>query len=98
MKPLTDRQHMLLDAIITYLRAHDSYPTIRELGAAMEINSTNGVSDHLKALAKKGYIERGADQARAIRVLRDTSGRPFLSRAELEAEVERLRALAGVGA
>lgn len=98
MKKLTDRQHMLLDAIIRHLRAHDTYPTIRELGAAMEITSTNGVSDHLKALARKGYLERGASEARAIRVLYDCDGRPFPTRAELEREVERLRLCAGVGA
>ena len=33
-------------------------PTLREIGEHMGIRSTNGVNDHLKALEKKGYLER----------------------------------------
>lgn len=33
-------------------------PSYREIGDAMGIRSTNGVSDHIKALIRKGYLER----------------------------------------
>jgi SOS-response transcriptional repressor LexA len=93
MKPLTDRQRMMLDAIIGYLREHDGYPSFRELMDIMEISSTNAIGEHLNALAKKGYLERSCYESRSIRVLCDADGRPFPTRRELEAEVERLRAL-----
>jgi len=45
-------------------------PTYREIGAALGIGSTNGVSDHIKALVRKGYLERrggrGAPRALSI--------------------------------
>ncbi|MCA9522077.1 MAG: transcriptional repressor LexA, partial [Myxococcales bacterium] len=42
-------------------------PTIREIGAHMGIGSTNGVSDHLKALERKGYLERDLLKSRALK-------------------------------
>lgn len=93
MKPLTERQRMMLDAIIRHLREHDTYPSFREMMEAMEIGSTNAIGEHLNALAKKGYVERGFAEARSIRVLYDADGKPFPTRRELEAEVQRLRAL-----
>ena len=32
----------------------------------MDIRSTNGVNDHLKALERKGYLLRGEQQSRAL--------------------------------
>lgn len=36
--------------------------------------STNGVGDHLKALERKGYIQRDASLSRSIVVLRNAEG------------------------
>src|SRR5205823_12275201 len=44
-------------------------PTLREIGEHMGIRSTNGVNDHLKALEKKGYLEREDLKSRALRPL-----------------------------
>ena len=41
-------------------------PTIREIGEEMDIRSTNGVNDHLKALERKGYLTRGEQQSRSL--------------------------------
>jgi repressor LexA len=38
-------------------------PSIHEIGRQFKIASTNGVSDHLKALEKKGYIRRVGKRA-----------------------------------
>lgn len=70
MHDLTDRQREML----TYLRAEIEQtglcPSYREIGAALGINSTNGVSDHIKALERKGYIERvgNTGASRSIRL------------------------------
>ena len=32
----------------------------------MDIRSTNGVNDHLKALERKGYLTRGEQQSRSL--------------------------------
>ena len=56
VKPLTKRQRECLDYIVEYLREHYCQPTIREMCIHMGIASTNGVNDHLRRLAIKGYI------------------------------------------
>lgn len=79
MKGLTDRQRQLLQYIEDHLRIHGFPPSIREMAEHMDIRSTNGVNDHLKALEKKGYIQRGSGlKSRAISLLsraRRTSAR-----------------------
>jgi len=39
---------------------------VRELCDAIGIRSTNGVTDHLQALTRKGYLTRTAGKARGI--------------------------------
>ena len=52
MKGLTRRQQEILDYISTSIQGRGYPPTIREIGKHMGIRSTNGVNDHLKALAR----------------------------------------------
>ena len=66
-EPLTDRQQKVLDYIASSIENRGYPPTLREIGGHMGIRSTNGVNDHLKALEKKGYLEREALQSRALR-------------------------------
>lgn len=61
MDELSPRQRAILDFIVSTLDQRGVAPTYREIGAALGIGSTNGVSDHIKALVKKGYLERAAD-------------------------------------
>jgi repressor LexA len=78
MKGLTDRQQRVLDYIVDRVRETGYPPTIREIGTALDIRSTNGVNDHLKALERKGYIERDESKSRAIQLradLRPSTGR-----------------------
>lgn len=66
MEELTDRQRAILQFITEHILAERFPPTIREIGVAMGIRSTNGVNDHLKALERKGYLSRGEMKSRAI--------------------------------
>lgn len=67
-KALTARQREVLDFITLYIGENGYPPTIREIGAQMNIRSTNGVNDHLKALEKKGYIIKDDLKSRALRL------------------------------
>jgi len=66
-EPLTDRQKAVLDFISRSIESRGYPPTLREIGEHMGIRSTNGVNDHLKALEKKGYLEREDLKSRALR-------------------------------
>jgi repressor LexA len=41
-------------------------PTVREIGEILDIKSPNGVMCHLRALERKGMINRAANKSRAI--------------------------------
>lgn len=71
---LTDRQKMILDFIADNLKTRGFPPTLREIGEAFHIRSTNGVNDHLRALERKGFIVRDEMRARGIRVVGMSTG------------------------
>jgi repressor LexA len=73
---LTSRQKEIYDYLLRTIREKGYAPSIPEIGRQFKIASTNGVSDHLKALEKKGYIRRVGK--RAIEVL-TALGRPALN-------------------
>jgi hypothetical protein len=59
-RPLTERQRDILGFIMGRCQIGDP-PTMRQIGERFGIASTNGVSDHLKSLARKGaLIKTGA--------------------------------------
>lgn len=66
---LTERQREILDYIRRYITDNGYPPTVREIGSAFGIRSTNGVADHLKSLERKGYLARGSLKSRALRPL-----------------------------
>lgn len=88
---LSERQRDTLAYILRHIEQFDAYPTIREIGDALEISSTNGVQDHLNALARKGYLLLSEGQARGLRVLYDLDKRPFHSRTVLAGLLEQAR-------
>jgi repressor LexA len=73
---LTARQKEIYDFLLKTIREKGYAPSIPEIGVKFKIVSTNGVSDHLKALEKKGYIRRVGK--RAIEVL-SMLGKPMLT-------------------
>ncbi|MEM6366429.1 MAG: transcriptional repressor LexA [Planctomycetota bacterium] len=63
---LTDRQRAVYDLIQQLIRSRGYGPTVREIGEQFGIKSPNGVMCHLRALEKKGLINRRANKSRAI--------------------------------
>jgi repressor LexA len=66
MTGLTDRQLEVLRFIARQIEDAGYPPTIREIGEALDIRSTNGVNDHLKALERKGFLTRDPSKSRAL--------------------------------
>ncbi len=67
-KQLTKRQHAVLETIRGWIRQRGYPPTIRELGKLLGIRSLRGVTTHLDAIAKKGFLKR-EPRARSISLL-----------------------------
>jgi repressor LexA len=76
MDELTDRQKEILRFIARTTEERGFPPTIREIGGEFSIKSTNGVNDHLKALERKGYLNRGEQKSRSL--VPTASGRVLL--------------------
>lgn len=66
---LTDLERRILDYMVHYLRTNTYQPSIREIGEKFDIKSTKTVSEHLGALAEKGYLERDPSRSRGVRIL-----------------------------
>src|ERR1044072_5690883 len=97
---LTSRQKEFYDFLLKTIREKGFAPSIHEIGRRFKIASTNGVSDHLKALEKKGYVRRVGKRAlevvntlgksaltpmREVPVLgRVPAGKPFVSEENIE--------------
>lgn len=67
---LTPRQYAVLRFLFRSTVERGIAPTLREIGDALGFTSTNAASDHLKALARKGYISRHPAISRGIAVTR----------------------------
>ena len=74
MQKLTERQEMVLGYIQTSIIDRGYPPTLREIGNHMGIRSTNGVNDHLRALERKGYLQREDMKSRALRPIVPANG------------------------
>lgn len=68
---LTDKQERILGFIMDYVNEHGYPPSIREIGNAFHITSLRGVTVHLDALERKGYIKR-MSTSRSITVIGKT--------------------------
>lgn len=69
LPPPSEIERSILDYIESYLRRHTYQPSVREIGARFGIKSTKTVSEHLKALAAKGYLERDSPRSRGARIV-----------------------------
>jgi repressor LexA len=80
LSSLTPKQQQIYEFIRNYIQDKGYPPAIRDIGKHFEIVSPNGVMCHLKALQKKGFIQRdvkSAEQggkARSITIPGVTSG------------------------
>ena len=69
MDDLSKRQREVLEFIRQTIMLNKLPPSYREIGDALHICSTNGVSDHIKALIKKGYLEKPSGKGNSARGL-----------------------------
>jgi repressor LexA len=92
---LTPRQQNILDFVAEFQGEHGFPPSIREIGEFFGIKSTNGVSDHLRALEKKGFLNRSGNLSRCLQVVRDEEDPRPTTRRPLPGET--LRAVAPTG-
>lgn len=94
---LTPRQRKVYDSIVQAISDNGYPPTLREIGSTLGIKSTNGVSDHIKALQRKGYLKKGDLRARALTPLVDdvdesgpTQAIPLVGRVAAGAPIPRV--------
>lgn len=97
MPEISEKARMVLD----YLTKRESSipPSVREIGAALQIRSTSSVHKYLTELAAAGYIEKGNKMNRAISLPNQggnmqvpllgvvTAGQPILAVEEIEGYV-----------
>ena len=75
-RTLTDRQEEVYEFIRRRSEETRFPPTVREIGEAFHISSTNGVRSILGALIKKGYIRRSPRLSRGIELLEQNPTAP----------------------
>ena len=68
MREMTDRQREVLDFIRTFGERHGVPPTVREIGERFGFTA-RAAFDHLRALERKGMLERRVTGKRASRTL-----------------------------
>ncbi|OKY26657.1 MULTISPECIES: transcriptional repressor LexA [Thalassotalea] len=82
-KPLTNRQEQIFDLIKEKISETGMPPTRAEIATFFGFKSANAAEEHLKALAKKGYIEMLPGTSRGIRLADDfveEQGLPLIGR------------------
>lgn len=69
MEKLTIKQEKVLDALKKYIAENGYPPTVRELCAMTNLNSTATIHVHLDHLAEKKYIKKAKEKNRTIELL-----------------------------
>ncbi|WP_298635478.1 transcriptional repressor LexA [uncultured Umboniibacter sp.] len=69
MVKLTKRQQDVLDVLAKHIADTGLPPTRAEIAAELGFKSANAAEEHLKALARKGAIEKIAGTSRGLRIL-----------------------------
>ena len=68
-QPLTKRQQKIFDYVMVFREQHGYCVSVREIMQKFGISSPNGVTCHLAALRRKGWVTWEAHQARTIRAV-----------------------------
>jgi len=76
MPELTRRQRSIYEFIVRQVRREGIPPTLMEIAKAFGLSSAAGISDHLKAIERKGYIRRRPGASRGIELAREASPNP----------------------
>jgi len=96
VEQLSPRQRDVFDFLLSSIEQRGVVPSYREVGAALGIPSTNAVSDHIKALIRKGYVERVGEpgRPRSLRLTSESTG--FVEHSDITAVPVLGRIAAGV--
>jgi repressor LexA len=76
---LTERQQQILEFIREFQQARGISPSRAEIQDHFGFASPNAVADHLKALERKGALQRDANTARALVLTGQLRDRPVIS-------------------
>ena len=80
-RSLTPRQEEILELIKSCISESGMPPTRAEIARALGFGSVNAAVDHLKALAKKGFVELLPGSSRGIRLIEPlVTGLPLIGR------------------
>lgn len=69
MEKLTDRQNQILDTIKRFIAKNGYPPTVREIGAELNLSSPATTHFHLNRLESKGYIKKDKSKNRTLELL-----------------------------
>lgn len=68
MTALTRKQQQILDFILKWQRTEGATPTFQEIADQFGFRSLNSVTEHLRLLRQKGFLESEPGKARALRI------------------------------
>jgi len=80
MESLTKRQAQVLGFIERELAKTGVMPSVRRIAAHLRVRSPNGVMGHLKALMRKGYLQRQSPEPSAFQLAGAPLVRPSLKK------------------
>ncbi len=69
MEKLTKRQEDILNVIKKFMAQHGYAPTVREIGALLDLRSPATTQFHLNKLEEKGYIRKNDSKNRTLSLL-----------------------------
>src|ERR1017187_8036766 len=69
MNELTRKQQQILDFIQKWQRTDGATPTFQEIADQFGFRSLNSVTEHVRLLRQKGFLESEPGKARALRVI-----------------------------
>jgi SOS-response transcriptional repressor LexA len=62
-KPMTAKQSKIYDFILIFLGREKTTPTFSEINKEFKFSSPNSANVHIKALIKKGWLEKRSDKS-----------------------------------
>lgn len=68
MPELTQKQQRILDFIVKWQRTQGATPTFQEIADQFGFRSLNSVTEHLRLLRQKGFLESEPGKSRSLRV------------------------------
>lgn len=95
-KHLTARQQEIFDFVKQHIESTGMPPTRVEIAREIGFKSPNAAEEHLKALARKGYIEMLSGTSRGIRILvdddaaNDEDGLPLIGKVAAGTPIEAI--------